>query len=97
MKVKISKAYVAFDGKTFASREECEAHETGAFFKQFANLKLPRIKATLDPQSDDERAFAQAVETWASRIRAARVARGQHRPRKRRVAAPAPTDALAAE
>lgn len=93
MKVQVSKAYVAFDGKKFSSREECEAHETGAFFKQFANLKLPRIEATLAPQSDDDRALAQAVETWASRIRAARVARGQHRPRKPRNPAPAVTPA----
>jgi hypothetical protein len=92
MKVQVSKAYVAFDGKRFASRADCEAHENSTFFKQFTSLKLPRIEATLDPQTDDDRALAQAVETWASRIRVARVTRGEHRPRKPR---PNPAQATA--
>lgn len=79
-------AYIAFDGKRFASPKECRDYEDSQGVKRLAGLTVEQVQAALD-RTDPE--LADAFENFGMQIRGTRQKSGvfRRKPSKRESAA----------
>ena len=80
----------AFDGKTFATAEECKAYEAQHVGAQLVGLTIEQVNAAI---SREDVELADAIEKVGARIAATRREGGDLRRQRKAPAAPAQKEA----